>query len=294
MTATQRQDDTRRRDERISASSSPAYGADPTAQAGHDGDEAPTGSFPVITPGADEGHGHAAGEHDPRHRLGMVLSWLLILVLCAGLGFGFVVQQRSVQSNYSSLSESELVRLLDETNRQITQLESQKTTLANQLTSIQESADKQRQIQKVAKENEEASGILAGRLPAQGKGIKVTITTKKHIAAATLFNLIEELRNAGAEVIQFNTVRVVTSTSVVDTQTGVTCDGTELSSPYTFRAIGDPEALANAIGIAGGVGSTLRVQYSAKVNVEKKDKIVISAIAPVKSYSYATTVKEDK
>ncbi len=172
MTATQRQDDTRRRDERISASSSPAYGADPTAQAGHDGDEAPTGSFPVITPGADEGHGHAAGEHDPRHRLGMVLSWLLILVLCAGLGFGFVVQQRSVQSNYSSLSESELVRLLDETNRQITQLESQKTTLANQLTSIQESADKQRQIQKVAKENEEASGILAGNVPAEQRASK--------------------------------------------------------------------------------------------------------------------------
>lgn len=267
------------------------YLSGPTGE-GTGTDEAQTGSFPMIRPGSDAGDGTTGGHHRPH--AGRVLSWLLIIVLCAALGFGFVVQQRSVQSNYSSLSENELVRLLDETNRQITQLESQKTTLTNQLTSIQESADKQRQIQKVAKENEEASGILAGRLPAEGKGIRVTITGKKHIAAATLFNLIEELRNAGAEVIQFNTVRVVTSTSVVDTQTGVSCDGTALTAPYTFRAIGDPEALANAIGIAGGVGSTLRVQYGAKVGVEKKDRIVISATAPTKSYSYATTVKEDK
>ncbi len=122
----------------------------------------------------------------------------------------------------------------------------------------------------------------------------MTITQEAPSPRRLCSNIVRSCTTPAPKSSDSNTVRVVTSTSVVDTQTGVTCDGTELSSPYTFRAIGDPEALANAIGIAGGVGSTLRVQYSAKVNVEKKDKIVISAIAPVKSYSYATTVKEDK
>lgn len=262
---------------------------------GHDGidtDNLETGSFPAIRPDQNPQTGTKKGLS--RAGLSEIFSGVLIVLLCAGLGFGFVVQQRSVQSNYSSLSENELVRLLDETNRQITQLESQRTTLSRQLTSIQESADKQRQIQRVAKKNEEASGILSGRLPAQGKGVRVVITGKKHINAATLFNLIEELRNAGAEVIQFNSVRVVTSTYVVDIPSGVSCDGTALKQPYTFLAIGDPEALANAISIAGGVGSTLRVQYDAKVSVQKKDKIVISATAPVHAYSYATPVREDQ
>lgn len=250
-----------------------------------DTDNLQTGSFPVVSLGPKS-------KRNPP-TLSTVLSWLIIAVLCAGLGFGYMVQSRSAQSNYSALSESELVRLLDETNRQITQLEAQRSTLSDQLTSIQESADKQRQIQKVAQENQEASGILSGRLPAQGKGILITIRSKKHIAAASLFNLIEELRNAGAEVIQFNTVRVVTSTSVVDTKTGVSCDGTFLEPPYTFLAIGDPEALSNAITIAGGVGSTLRVQYGANVSIAKQNKITISALAPARSFEYATPVKED-
>lgn len=250
-----------------------------------DTDDLQTGSFPVIKPETPQ----------PTRKISLksAIEWLVIIVLCAGLGFGFVVQRQSAQSNYSSLSENELVRLLYETNRQITQLESQRSTLSNQLTSIQQAVDKQRQIQQVAKENEEASGILSGRLAAQGKGISITVKSGTRIPAAALFNLIEELRNAGAEVIQFNTVRVVTSTSFVDTKTSVSCDGILLQSPYTIRAIGDPDALSNAISIAGGVGSTLRVQYNARVSVEKRSRIVISALAPTKTYSYATPVKDD-
>lgn len=265
-------------------------------------DDVRTGEFPAIpiaATGASRGKGPSGRPNARRSTRSSapraatkIISSVVVIVLCAALGFAFVVQQHSVQTNYSTLSENELVRLLDETNRQITQLEAQKSTLAGQLTSIQQSADKQRQIQQVAKANEEASGILSGRLPAHGKGIVITIRSSQHITGATLFNLIEELRNAGAEVIQFNDVRVVTSTSIVDTKAGVSCDGHALASPYTFRAIGDPQALANAISIAGGVGSALRVQYKAKVTIAKDDDVIISAVVPVKKYSYATVVAQ--
>ena len=100
--------------------------------------------------------------------------------------------------------------------------------------------------------------ILSGRLAAQGKGVVITISkgTKDRIDAATMFELIEELRNAGAEVMAVNTVRVVTSTYFADTKTGLICDGQELSTPYKVKAIGDPQNLQNAVNIAGGVGSS--------------------------------------
>ena len=47
-----------------------------------------------------------------------------------------------------------------------------------------------------------------------------------------MFNLIEELRNAGAEVIAINNVRVITSTYIQDAEEGSIVDGTTIK-PHT-------------------------------------------------------------
>ena len=172
-------------------------------------------------------------------------------------------------------------------------LEQRKAELTRQLNSLEEAADKEAQAAQIAKENEESSGILSGRLPAHGKGIVVRITqgTKAPIDASTMFNLIEELRNGGAEVIQIDNVRVVTSTYVSETSSGLVCDGQALATPYVIKAIGDPSNLANAVNIAGGVGSRLTVKYGANVTVETSDDVKITATQPVMKYKYATIVE---
>lgn len=261
-------------------------------------DETATGEFPAVSAAAAAADSSsAASKARPRtarshSRRAKIATNAMVLLLCALLGFGYVTQQRSIQTSYSSLSEAELVRLLDETNQEVGQLEARKTKLEQQLQSIQNAADKQAEAQKVAKENEESAGILAGRLPATGPGVTISITAgSKRIDAATMFNLIEELRNAGAEVMEVNGVRIVTSSYFTDTASGVNCDGTNIRAPYTVNAIGDASALENAVDIAGGVGSRLRVQYGANVSIERKDSIVISKLAAQRSYKYATPVK---
>ena len=52
-----------------------------------------------------------------------------------------------------------------------------------------------------------------------------------------MFNLIEELRNAGAEVIAINNVRVITSTYIQDAEEGLIVDGTTIKPTYTVKAI---------------------------------------------------------
>ena len=96
-----------------------------------------------------------------------------------------------------------LVRLLNESNTQISNLEQRKTQLNSQLNSLKSAANEQEQARKIAKQNEETSGLISGRLPAKGQGVTIRIgrglTTK--VDASIMFNLIEELRNAGAEVM---------------------------------------------------------------------------------------------
>ena len=58
-----------------------------------------------------------------------------------------------------------------------------------------------------------------------------------------LYNVLEELRNAGAEVIQLGELALTASCYFVGTPTGIEVDGSLLKSPYRWVAIGDPETI---------------------------------------------------
>ncbi|MDF7663792.1 DUF881 domain-containing protein [Bifidobacterium sp. ESL0763] len=247
-------------------------------------DSTDTGSFPAV-------------RRRPRlsmdGMLGRLTTTVLIVVLCALLGFGYAIQLNNKSSSYETMSEEELTRLISETSTQVQNLQQRKAELTGQLNSLKAAADKQQEAQRIARENEETSGILSGRLPATGKGVVVTISkgSKERVDASTMFQLLEELRNAGVEVMELNGVRIVTSSYVFDTKSGLDCDGTKIQAPYTLKAIGDPRNLQNAVDIAGGVGSRLKVKFGAQVTVTPSDSVDISQTRDVEQYKYAKTVE---
>ena len=205
----------------------------------------------------------------------------------------FVVQLNNTRSAYETMSEEELTRLISETSNQIQQQEQRRDELQEQLNSLQEASDKQQEAQRIAEQNEQTSGILSGRLPAEGEGVTIRVThgSIEAVDAATMFSLIEELRNAGAEVIAINDVRVITQTYIANGEDGLICDGQTLSSPYVIKAIGDSQNLQNAVNIAGGVGSRLKVKFGADVDVTSSDLVKIDEVASVPQYRYAKTVE---
>lgn len=256
------------------------------AEAEERNDGLATGSFPQMRR-RDDGKRPGSGLR------AKLLSSLLVVLMCALLGFGYMTQINNTQSTYETMSEDELVRLINETSNQAQLLEQRKNELSSQLSSLKAAADQREQAEKIAKQNEETSGIISGRLPAQGEGVVITVTrgTKQDIDAATMFTLVEELRNAGAEVISIGDVRVVTSTSIVAKDGELVCDGVTLDAPYVIRAIGNPSDLQNAVNIAGGVGSRLKVMFGAQVTVTQSDDVVIDAVRGTTTYDYAKNVE---
>ncbi|MCH9277165.1 DUF881 domain-containing protein [Bifidobacterium amazonense] len=250
-------------------------------------DSTDTGSFPVVR--KRRSRKRSLNANATRMRL---LTSALITVMCALLAFGYMVQINT-KSNYETMSEDELVSLISQTSTQVQNLEQRKSELTSQLDSLQATADKQAAAEKIAKQNEETNGILSGRLPAKGQGVVIRITrgSKADVDASTMFTLLEELRNAGAEVIAINSVRVITSTYISDTDEGLVCDGVALDTPYTIKAIGDPQALANAVNIAGGVGSRLKVKFGANVTVTTETTVRITEVREPQQYQYAQTVE---
>ena len=261
---------------------------DSSQHAGHkDGDRVNTGEFPAV-------------RHTPRRSLLVNSRWRslmtsgLITLLCVLLGFGYAIQTNQTQTSYETMSEEELTRLISETSTQVQNLQQRKSQLTSQLDSLQAAADKQEELERIAEQNEETSGLLSGRLPAVGNGVIITISqdNRTPVDASTMFSLLEELRNAGAEVMALNTVRVVTSTYVADSDDGtLICDGVTLEAPYTIKAIGDPQNLQNAVNIAGGVGSVLKVKFGASVLVTTSQEVTIDETRDVREYKYAKTVQ---
>ncbi|MEJ2579994.1 MAG: DUF881 domain-containing protein, partial [Kineosporiaceae bacterium] len=122
---------------------------------------------------------------------------------------------------------------------------------------------------------------------AQGPGIQLVISDpEQQVEAATLLDVVEELRDAGGEAIQVGTARVVADTAFVDDTGGIAVGGSVQHFPLTLLVIGDPQTLTAALNIPGGVLDNLR-QDGATGIVTQKDTVNITALLPTKAPQYA-------
>jgi uncharacterized protein YlxW (UPF0749 family) len=261
---------------------------------------------PSPTEGPGETHGHGAHDHvstrpSARRRLARALrppslrvsrAHLLAALLLGLLGFSLVVQARQTQSeNLSSLSQTDLVRLLDDVNRQAERLDAEARELQQTREQLRSGSDRAAAAEKATRARLDVLGILAGTLPAEGPAITLRIDDPQgQVRAARLLDTVQELRDAGAEAIQLGPVRVVASTSFLDpadpSTAGVVVDRVPITPPYLFTAIGDPQTMSSALDIPGGVLETLR-QSGARGTVRSAKAVTITAVRDVTRPRYA-------
>lgn len=143
-------------------------------------------------------------------------------------------------------------------------------------------ASNQETSQLLANELEQAKKI-AGLTEVRGDGIVVTLTDAEEvILARDLYDLVNELRLAGAEAISINDKRIVNMTDIVDIVEKVILVNVErTSSPYVIKAIGDPKYLESALNTktigfmdqmaVEGKNTKLERQNNIKINPYNKE-----------------------
>ncbi len=130
--------------------------------------------------------------------------------------------------------------------------------------------------------------MLAGSVGATGPGVRLTVSDPDGLVDAGLvLDVLQELREAGAEAIVVNdTARVVAQTYVLDDEQGLRIGGRQVSSPYVFDVIGDPSTLEESITFRGGVRDLLQAR-GAQAAVARRSTITITALADVRTPEYA-------
>jgi uncharacterized protein YlxW (UPF0749 family) len=215
---------------------------------------------------------------------------VFVVLLVAGAGFAICVSIRSYGGATGGLEHArseDLVRVLDE-------LDAEEARLRGELHELERAKAELAGGESPAalgetRERVTGLAVLAGTVPAYGPGIEIVVMDPRStLDSAVLVDALQELRDAGAEVIEISGVRVVVSTYVLDNPGGgVVVDGTVLTSPYRIAVIGDSHTLAQAMQIPGGVLDTVASRDGASATINGRERIEIRALRPQPSPRYA-------
>lgn len=220
---------------------------------------------------------------------------LLVGALTLLLGLALAVQVRTVDAgDLESLREPELIALLDDVTSRREALEDEIAQLEQERSQLR-SARGGEAAAEAARTRLESYQILAGTVPVTGPGVVVLVSDpERAVSATTMVDVIQELRDAGAEAIQIGSTRVVASTWVGVTESDqLSVDGEALNSPYRIVAIGDPHTLTGALSIPGGFSDSVR-RVGADVSVEERDEIVVDALHEPTEPRYARPVPPEE
>jgi uncharacterized protein YlxW (UPF0749 family) len=120
--------------------------------------------------------------------------------------------------------------------------------------------------------------VFAAVSPARGQGISVKIAGMFDDRAMS--DLVNELRNAGAEAISVNDVRVgPRSWFGPGPEKTIVLDGRQLNGPWTVKAIGSSDVVYVAITRTGGIeGQFVLIYPNTRFTVTKESTVDVAAV----------------
>ncbi len=207
---------------------------------------------------------------------------IMCLILTAAVG----IQIRTIESTSSTVKQTlkddnlrdavlkwkekydNKYRELEQSTQQL-EKERQKST-STDATSI----EKQEELKKI--------NAYLGLSKVEGQGLIITLkdnvtskigTAEDVVHDGDLREIVNELKNAGAEAISINDQRITPSTAITCIGTVILVNDEKVGAPFIIKAIGNQERLWGAITRPGGYADILETYLT--VDIKREDKILI-------------------
>ncbi|NSW91805.1 MAG: DUF881 domain-containing protein [Firmicutes bacterium] len=205
-----------------------------------------------------------------------------ITIICLILGMMVAWQYKSINYNESIASYEN--RRIETLKEDLIKLQKSNTELRTKLQKLQEEvrlyetaqAGSDEAYKNLLKELD-AVRIFAGMTDVKGKGVIITLEDSFFtVIDSDILLVVNELRAAGAQAISVNDERIVAMTEIRDALPYIMVNGTQITSPITIKAIGNPEQLEHSLKMINGVIEKL--QEYLKVTIKKSDEVFIPKI----------------
>ena len=200
---------------------------------------------------------------------------LVFGILCLILTFAITVQLR-----VSSLSESESsqTKITDKLKDEIFRLNDENVKLAekfqNTTSELDDARNQAAQNDSSSKDTSELIKkytIVSGKTDVTGQGIIIKYKPSDNEAKADIVkdlrDIVNEIKNAGAEAIEINNQRIVGTTAIEMVKNKIEINNVQIEGPYTIKAIGDAEIIYNSLTRPGGTIELIKTNKNMKVNI---------------------------
>ena len=231
---------------------------------------------------------------------------LILGLMCVLLSYGTAVQIKTINGTGTTIStnarENELrdavLKAKEKYDNLYEELEKIEIQLEKERTNSTQNNTELEQLENTIKEGNKILGLSE----VTGHGLIITVDDNNKIPLneilydpnllivhdTDLINIVNELKNAGAEAISINDQRIVLSSAIECDGNVVKINGKKINAPFEIKAIGFPETLI-AIDRFGGYIQNLREWRALDVTVTKvdKEKITIPKYTGVIKFEYA-------
>ncbi len=238
-------------------------------------------------------------------------KWKIALnfaIICCILTMAICIQLKTVDDANTTVSQTLSGNELRD------QILKWKEKYDNAVIELENSEKKLEDIRLQSTQNDESSinkeeeikldNTLLGLTDVKGDGIIITLKDNNNVKASTispldnielylvhagdLVNVVNNLKNAGAEAISINGQRIVNSTAIYCAGNVVKVNGEKISSPIEIKAIGSPELLYGSMTIPGGYIELMQ-ETGVIVDIKKVSDISISKFDGVINAQYMKT-----
>lgn len=221
-----------------------------------------------------------------------VILSLVCLVLGYMMAFSYHLTQKEISS--SEITNSQWERDMQLRNQLIAQeernrsLQKELKEKQDKLLEIEKELSKEEQVFFNLAEDAEKYRMFLGKVKVVGKGVKVTLADGDYnpeedninnyiVHEHHVFKVINELYISGASAIAINGQRLQHNSYILCNGPVIEIDGYQHPAPFEITAIGDPDVLASALNLTGGVKDML-VNENVQFTLEKKDEIKLEPV----------------
>jgi len=219
---------------------------------------------------------------------------LLVAAVTGFAGFLVVSQIRGTQGFRQRLqaeNEGDLTRILASLTTEADSLRDEVSSLKLQVLTLQTSSQRDASATAAADEQRRALEVLSGTVPVTGHGITLTIDDPDGAGTYdTMIDIVQELRDAGAEAVAINDIRVGVASSFAGRDGKVFLDDSALSPPFRVSAIGQGATLEGGLKIPGGAIDSLTSLRGVQTTVLRTAKLLLPALTRPPTFRVARPV----
>ena len=230
---------------------------------------------------------------------------LLLGVMCMLLTIGICVQIKTVNDSSTAVgktqAENELRNSVLKWKERYEAIYEEENVKEEELSKLREQVSNQNSDSENVTGQLNDINVLLGYNEVSGQGLIVTLKEAKAstvkgnatdyiVHDGDLLEVVNALKNAGAEAISINEQRIVNTTAITCAGNIIKVNGEKLGSPFEIKAIGLTEKLNGALTMPGGYLELLE-NDGVQVKVEEASNVVIPKYNGIYNFQYAENVE---